>query len=267
MKVGLEKPRTKLSTTITTISSTTIIVLAIAFMIINWENLITNNLLFVNNSPIAVLEPTSSDSVSERNNDGDDDGTNNNPDDHGLPCLDPNCPIHHPHDDDNGDNDGDGFPDNNDGNDNRIAPPADISMDVIKFKPNMAEYVDNDIAISVLTSYLDSFDRYFEKYPDGKIYLVGGVARTAGWTLSDPVDIELSQQRADAVRNSLITLGVNADRLVSIGIGSNDPWRSDEWSEGYFDEEIAKINRRVWIVPDAYNSQMQLIFDIQESIE
>lgn len=161
---------------------------------------------------------------------------------HGLPCDDPNCPVHH------GDND---------------KPPVDISTEVIRFKPNSYEYVDEAAANAVLAGYVDSFNNYFETYPDGKVYLVGSIAKTASWYVTET---ELSQQRADTVRQSLIDLGIDSDKLISIGVGINDPWRSDEWADGYFNEEIAKTNRRVWVIPDRYEDQVQIILDTEAMI-
>lgn len=159
---------------------------------------------------------------------------------HGLPCDDPNCPIHHGQ-----------------------QPPIDISMDDINFKANLAEYANQEEAETILSGYIDAFNRYFERYPEGKVYLVGCIAKTATWSFTET---ELSEQRAETVRQSLIDLGISENKLVSIGIGINDPWRSDEWAMGWFDEETAKLNRRVWIIPDQYESQVDLVYEIDKLI-
>lgn len=163
---------------------------------------------------------------------------------HGLPCNDPNCPIHHGDD----------------------KPPIDIKTDdVIRFKPNSYEFVDEAAANAVLEEFVDSFTTYFERYPDGKIYLVGGIAKTDSGRTTEIGN--LSQQRADMVRQSLIDLGIDEDKLIAIGIGINDPWRNDEWADGYFDEEVAKTNRRVWVIPDQYEDQVVLVLDTKAMID
>ena len=137
-------------------------------------------------------------------------------------------------------------------------------METIRFKANSYEYVDKESAERILSEYIDSIDRYFDIYPDGKIYLVGCIAKTGSWSLTET---ELSQQRADTVRQSLIDLGVDDDKIVALGIGISDPWRSDEWINGYFDENIARNNRRVWLIPDRYNEQVELVLAVDEMID
>lgn len=203
--------------------------------------------------------------VGDRDNshDDDNDSKDNNSEPqiptHGEPCLDPNCPIHHPSNKPDGNNSSntDSKP-----SDNTDAPPVDISMNIIRFKSDSAEYVDEKAAQDVLLSYLTAFENYFETYPDGIIYLAGGVARTHEAGHEYDVDIVLSQQRADAVRNSFIKLGVDENRLIAIGMGCRDPWHNDEYIDGVFTEDIAKTNRRVWIIPDAYKEQVEAVLAI-----
>ena len=80
-------------------------------------------------------------------------------------------------------------------------------------------------------------------------------------------DTELSKQRADTVRRSFIELGIDDKKLISVGLGVSDPWRSDEWETGYFNEEVAKTNRRVWIIPDEFNEQVNLVLSIDAMID
>lgn len=54
-------------------------------------------------------------------------------------------------------------------------------------------------------------------------------------------NVSLSQRRADAVRNYLITKGVNADRMESFGFGSDKPIATNTTPEG------RAINRRTEI--------------------
>ena len=307
---SVSKTRKRLSTVAALTGSATIIALAIAFVTVDFSGLVHSPFFNVNNSSISALEPICSDAMSEQSGDknnnngitGDLNGTtgengnnNGNPEggypEHGLPCLDPNCPVHHyggnggghmsPCEDKdcpicnhqtpciipdcpvcNHDRDNCNDPDCPICEDMR--PPVDISMEAISFKADSAEYVDSDKALEVLKTYMDSFDVYFDRYPDGKIYLAGGIARVSDWSITDTT---LSQMRADKVRQSFIELGVDENRLISIGVGPNDPWRNDEWADGYFNEEIAKTNRRVWIIPDQYSEQVTMIIAVDEMIK
>jgi outer membrane protein OmpA-like peptidoglycan-associated protein len=60
---------------------------------------------------------------------------------------------------------------------------------------------------------------------------------------SDAYNMKLSQQRADAVRNFLISRGVAADRLTAKGYGESQPVADNATDEGRFK------NRRVELVP------------------
>ena len=183
--------------------------------------------------------------------------------DHGLPCLDPNCPIHHGG---NGDNDGsgNGSDDGTDGNRNNNGsgdgdsdrPPVNISAEEVNFKANLAVYVNQEDAEKTLSEYVDAINNYFTVYPDGKIYLVGCIAKTSKWSITET---ELSEARAEAVKQTLVDLGIDENKLVAVGLGINDPWRQDEWALGYFDESTAKLNRHVWLLPDQYTEQVDLV--------
>lgn len=279
--VSTSKARRQLSTIAAVTGSVAIIAIAIAFVTNDFSGMLQSSVFHVNDSTISALEPIRSDSMSEQNGDGnngdtgDDNGigllpdsennndTKDDPNDdypeHGLPCLDPDCSIHH---DPEGDHE---RPcDDPDCEICNERPPVDIPMEIINFKSDSADYVDTKAAMDALSGYVDAFNAYFEKYPDSKIYLVGCIAKIRNWSFTDTY---LSQKRAEAVRNSLIELGIDGDKLVAIGIGANDPWRADEWSEGYFNEDKAKINRRVWIVPDEYKDQIGLLLSIKDEIE
>jgi outer membrane protein OmpA-like peptidoglycan-associated protein len=44
--------------------------------------------------------------------------------------------------------------------------------------------------------------------------------------------LKLSQERADAVRNYLVSTGVSADQVVAAGFGKSRPIASNDTSEG-----------------------------------
>ncbi|MDO9468987.1 MAG: OmpA family protein, partial [Thiobacillus sp.] len=60
---------------------------------------------------------------------------------------------------------------------------------------------------------------------------------------SDAYNMRLSKQRAEAVRNFLISRGVAADRLTAKGYGEAQPVADNATEEGRFK------NRRVELVP------------------
>lgn len=272
--VSISKAQKRISTITTITGSVAIIGLAIAFITTDFNGMLQFPSFMVNDNAISALQPLRSDprsepdaglenasvfnddSESKTGSDSDNNAASDNQSNHGLPCLDPNCVIHHPADHDTPCNNPDCSICSN-------LPPVEISMETISFKPDSCEYVDENAVITVLDTYVDSFEAYFERYPDGKIYLVGGIAKTASWYLNDT---ELSQQRAEKVKESFVSLGVDADKLVAIGLGVSDPWRSDEWCKGYFNEQTAKINRRVWIIPDKYERQVDLVISIENMV-
>jgi len=67
-----------------------------------------------------------------------------------------------------------------------------------------------------------------KKYSDMKIEL-GGHTDSQG---DDTMNMNLSNSRAEAVKNELIRLGIDASRLVSKGYGENNPVDSNETAEG-----------------------------------
>jgi len=48
----------------------------------------------------------------------------------------------------------------------------------------------------------------------------------------DAANLRISQQRADAVRSFLISMGVPADRLEAVGYGETRPIASNQTAEG-----------------------------------
>jgi len=300
MNTGYKLSKTKkcLTTIAALTGSAAIIGLSIAFVTTDFSGMINTPSFIINESnTMTALKPiredeTSSSSGDDKNNpnnnddnqnmngvidnnnneenignqQGTPDGNENNNEDsniHGTPCIDPNCSIHNKPNE------------NNDCTEEKPCgkedcsicngkPPVKIDMRDVNFISDSDAYVDKEAAKSVLTEYLDAFNHYFERYPDGKIYLVGGIAKTASWDLTET---ELSLARAEKVRQSFIELGVDADKLVAMGLGVSDPWRENEWSNGYFDEEIAKENRRVWIIPDQYEEQVRLVKNVDAMIK
>ena len=69
--------------------------------------------------------------------------------------------------------------------------------------------------------------------------------------------LKLSQERADAVKNTLVELGVDASRITSVGMGSSDPWHIP--NAGY-DGAAASANRKVVLI-DIRSTTAQTILE------
>lgn len=112
--------------------------------------------------------------------------------------------------------------------------PQMISEEQVQFIPDSAEYADPDRAITEITPIAD----YMKKDTGFEILLAG---TTAGDGDNEYTTI-LSQSRAEAVRKTLVDLGVSPDRISTIGLGSSDPWHI--YGVGV-EGELAALNRKV----------------------
>lgn len=115
-----------------------------------------------------------------------------------------------------------------------LGGPLTLTEEQVSFVPDKAAYLDEEEAIATIrpiAEYLAANDKI-------KVLLAGC---TAGDEDSD-YTMTLSQERADAVRNTLIRLGVDESRIVAVGLGSGDPWHV--YGAGY-EGSIASGNRKV----------------------
>lgn len=96
---------------------------------------------------------------------------------------------------------------------------------------------------------------YLASHPSVSIVLAG---TTAGDSDSD-FTMTLSKQRAEAVKNAFIELGVSADRIITLGLGSQkDPWHV--YNAGY-DGAAASGNRKV-VLLDASSERAASILEV-----
>lgn len=115
-----------------------------------------------------------------------------------------------------------------------INAPIVIGEDQVKFVGDSDEYVDENNAMKTLKP----ISEYLKNNESISVLLIG---TTAGDTNSD-YTISLSNQRALAVRESLVELGVAKSRIKTKGMGCEDPWHiSGAGTEG----DMASQNRKV----------------------
>lgn len=119
--------------------------------------------------------------------------------------------------------------------------PPKFTEEKLGFQPESAEYYAEEEAQNILRPYASNLINY----PAMQVLLVG--------TTADPNQNgggkELSLERAQTVKDTLVSLGVPAGRIDIIGKGATSPWYKDEWTSGEFDRSIAKENRAVYILP------------------
>lgn len=132
--------------------------------------------------------------------------------------------------------------------DNVFDEPVILSEDKIGFVADKDMFLNPNEANKTLQPIAE----YVKSHPSLSILLVG---TTAGDTDSD-VTLTLSKQRAETVKNALVELGVNPDRITALGLGSErDPWHV--YNAGY-DSAAASGNRKV-VLLDASSERARSI--------
>ena len=102
------------------------------------------------------------------------------------------------------------------GDERLLEEPVMLTEEQVSFVPDKATYLDEDEAVATIQPIAD----YLLEHEQITVLLAG---TTAGDEDSD-YTMTLSQKRADAVRSTLVQLGVDESRIVTMGLGS----RSEE---------------------------------------
>lgn len=122
-----------------------------------------------------------------------------------------------------------------------------LDAQIGNFKENGAEFIDVEAAKKYLTPIAKSLIQSGEKY-----VLAGTTANDTIFTELDPY--KLSIDRANAVKELLISMGVDDSQLKTVGLGLDAPWHINEIDEnGDMIPEIAAQNRAVVFLP--YDSE------------
>ena len=122
--------------------------------------------------------------------------------------------------------------------------PQIITEEKVRFIPDSDQYADPEAALSVIAPIAD----YMKATPCFRMLLIG---TTAGDENSQAARI-LSEDRAKAVKDTLVSLGVPEGNILTLGLGSADPWHI--YGVGTSGAEAAQ-NRKVVLIsadsPDA----------------
>ena len=92
---------------------------------------------------------------------------------------------------------------------------------------------------------IDRVAQILNRYPDTTIKVAGYTDNTG----SESYNLQLSEQRANAVRNALVVKNVNAARITALGMGESNPI-ADNTTEGG-----RQLNRRVSIIIEPIQQQ------------
>lgn len=144
------------------------------------------------------------------------------------------------------DNDGDGVPNDKDKCPNtKKGTKVDangcpeisetVKADVLDIATKIYFETNSDVIKAESHSSLDKLVKYLEMFPGIKIAVEGHTDNVG----EANYNLELSQRRANSVKNYLVSKGVDASRITSEGFGQTKPKATNETEEG------RALNRRV----------------------
>lgn len=134
------------------------------------------------------------------------------------------------------------------GDERFLEEPVMLTEEQVSFVPDKATYLDEDEAVATIQPIAD----YLLEHEQITVLLAG---TTAGDEDSD-YTMTLSQKRADAVRSTLVQLGVDESRIVTMGLGSSDPWHV--YGAGY-EDSIASGNRKVVLLDASSDTAKEIL--------
>ncbi len=123
----------------------------------------------------------------------------------------------------------------------KVAPKLDVSrrivLDGIKFENNKAEI------LPVSEPVLDSAFKTLTDSPDMIVEVQGHASKSKNKRRKEKMEVQLSQRRAEAVRNWLIRKGIAPNRMVAKGYGTSQlAMPSDPYNEANRRIEFLRMN-------------------------
>lgn len=123
----------------------------------------------------------------------------------------------------------------------------------LEFVGDKAEFVSKERAKEVLSDLADTMNRYEDK----KILVIGTTASGKNQEFLQ----KLSDDRANAVKNLLISMEVSEKRILTLGLATHDPWHLNDLDEnGHQIEHISAQNRKV-VILDLKDSEAAQFFE------
>ncbi|MHC1697803.1 MAG: OmpA family protein [Geobacteraceae bacterium] len=114
---------------------------------------------------------------------------------------------------------------------------GDLDVLTVTFKSDYLFAVNSSVLQAGGYTELDRVATVLNKYPQTTIQIAGHTDSTG----TEEYNMQLSQRRADAVKNALVGKGVNAGRMTTVGYGETKPVASNATETGRLQ------NRRVEI--------------------
>ncbi len=133
-------------------------------------------------------------------------------------------------------------------NTNTLQEAVILDESIVKFMADTADYLYPEQALENIRPIAE----HLIQQQDVQVLAVGS---TAGDVTNEAI-IQLSQERADRVAKTLVELGVDAERVIAIGMGASAPWHIPNMGDG---EEGAE-NRNV-VLLDTNSAAAQSILE------
>lgn len=130
-----------------------------------------------------------------------------------------------------------------------------MSIQVINFE------VDEAVIPDVNKELLDRAAKIINEVPNMKLTIIGHTDSQA----SDSYNVELSRDRAEAVKEYLVSQGVDASKLMTKGMGESEPIADNSTEQGRFrnrriefivNDEMASANDGMIISNDALDPDL-----------
>lgn len=135
---------------------------------------------------------------------------------------------------------------------NVFTEPVVLTEEQVTFIGDKAEYLHPEEAESVLKPIADFLMRN-----DVTILLCGTTAGDG----NSAYTMELSQARAEAVKQSLVDLGIDPSHIIAVGLGSTDPWHVYGIPTS---DKAASCNRKVVLLDASSQTALEILAEINE---